>query len=112
MCVQASLFTPPLLNYSLHLGPWVGFAVVPWARNRLDQAEQARYCLLFCELSPCARTASVFWRSLELPARESDENRIRDIKGVKLSAEECRKRTGKNIFGIGYDSCGDNGAMA
>ncbi len=59
----------------------------------------------------CACTVFVL-SSLELPALKSDEDRVRGIKGVKLSAEECRKRMSTNIFGMGYDSCGDNKVMA
>lgn len=77
----------------------------------MAQTEHVTHCL--CARFMCLRcacTVFVNWRCLELPAGESDESKIGDIKGVKVSAEECRKRY--NTFGISYDSCGDNGAMA
>lgn len=85
--IQAPLSTSPLLNYSPHLGCCKDFC------SGFPSGGSGS-CALSNHLQR-ACTAFVY-------ALLACENRIRDIKVVKLSVKECRKGTGKNIFGIGY----------
>lgn len=104
VCAQASVFTPPLKRYSLHLGPRAGLC-----RGSHCTGPTGLHNLCMCNVHVLQLGFRRILKVTSLRARfESDQG----YKVCKIISRGMQGKSGYNRFGIGYDSCGDNGGMA